>query len=183
MPVLERPSASLAAYLPGLRQIVVVGDCQVLVDGQHYVSPQASEPLVAEQRAQYFLHQLSLGYSMDELLQHHQSKARELIRPALERAAELRNQADHPLSYSVMDGTPIPWSLVQVVQVPEGCHTIVLATDGYPELFPTLAQTEAHLQSLLRQDPLCIGALRGCKGVEPGNLSFDDRSYISLAVA
>jgi glycerophosphoryl diester phosphodiesterase len=59
---------------------------------------------------------------------------------------------------------------------------IILASDGYPELFDTLEETERYLFQMLTKDPLCIHELRGTKGVRPGNQSFDDRSYISFRV-
>ena len=55
---------------------------------------------------------------------------------------------------------------------------IVLASDGYPELFATLAQSEAHLQTVNAKDPLCFRENKGTKGIAPQNDSFDDRAYI-----
>jgi hypothetical protein len=57
---------------------------------------------------------------------------------------------------------------------------LVLASDGYPEILPTLAETEARLAELLAEDPSCVGVLRGTKGVMAGQISFDDRAYLRL---
>jgi len=38
--------------------------------------------------------------------------------------------------------------------------------------------SEELLARLLAEDPLCIGPLKGTKGVALGNVSFDDRAYL-----
>lgn len=56
---------------------------------------------------------------------------------------------------------------------------IVLASDGYPELQETYQESERILQRTLIHDPLIINRLyRSTKGLTPGNLSYDDRTYI-----
>ena len=59
---------------------------------------------------------------------------------------------------------------------------IVLASDGYPHLAPTLAETEAWLDEQRRNDPLNIGEFKATKAFVEGNNSFDDRSYIRFIV-
>ena len=60
---------------------------------------------------------------------------------------------------------------------------IVLASDGYPFLMPTLQESEERLADLLRDDPLCISIYKASKGLMQGNKSFDDRSYVRFTVA
>ena len=81
--------------------------------------------------------------------------------------------------YDVINGGDICPNNVIIYPVKPG-DRIILASDGYPELFDTLDETESHLFRLLEKDPMCIHELRGTKGVRPGNQSFDDRSYISF---
>ena len=59
---------------------------------------------------------------------------------------------------------------------------MVLASDGYPCLCDTLAESERLLSDLLHSDPLCIGTHCATKGWMEGSFSFDDRSYISFTV-
>ena len=68
----------------------------------------------------------------------------------------------------------------------KGDRSIVLATDGYFDLYGTLQETEQALCHQIETDPLCIGM--GCdknnkstKGVLPGNCSFDDRTYVRIS--
>jgi glycerophosphoryl diester phosphodiesterase len=57
---------------------------------------------------------------------------------------------------------------------------IVLATDGYPFLKPTLAESEAALRELLRKDPMLVTLYQATKGIMQGNCSFDDRAYLRV---
>lgn len=59
-----------------------------------------------------------------------------------------------------------------------GVEELVLATDGYPRLFPTLEKTESYLQKCLAEDPLCIKKIKATKGCKPGYSSLDDRAYV-----
>ena len=54
------------------------------------------------------------------------------------------------------------------------------AADGYPQLFPTLAATEAHLQECLHEDPLMLTIHPATKGWMLGSDSFDDRSFLKI---
>ncbi|SDG61676.1 hypothetical protein SAMN05216518_14411 [Bacteroidales bacterium KHT7] len=56
-------------------------------------------------------------------------------------------------AYAVIDGFHIPLDKVKTYNAADA-DTLILATDGYPQLFPTLAATEAHLQECLHEDPL-----------------------------
>lgn len=95
----------------------------------------------------------------------------------------------------MIDGFPIYREGVRVVSLEEEsstissfseCNTpfqeIVLASDGYPFLKPTLAESEAALEHLIARDPQCIHDFIATKGLEEGNKSFDDRTYIRFKV-
>ena len=100
------------------------------------------------------------------------------ILPLLEEQAKLANSSE-PFGFDVLDGGSAHPDHVKVFPVQPGSR-VVLASDGYPMLFDTLAESEAYLQQALAEDPACIGTLRGTKGVAPGNVSFDDRSYLGF---
>ena len=55
---------------------------------------------------------------------------------------------------------------------------IVLASDGYPFLKPTLAESEEALANQIANDPQNISCFIATKGLVEGNKSFDDRTYI-----
>ena len=84
---------------------------------------------------------------------------------------------DQNKTYAVIDGTPIYINGVKVISVPEDAE-VVLATDGYPFLCDTLAESEERLRQLLVDDPLLISRYKATKAYMEGNRSFDDRTYI-----
>jgi len=84
--------------------------------------------------------------------------------------------------YPAINGRMVPLDLVTVYHVPPGVTELVMASDGYPRVLSTLKASEQELARLLASDPLCMGPLRGTKAVAPGNISFDDRAYLGLAL-
>jgi glycerophosphoryl diester phosphodiesterase len=86
---------------------------------------------------------------------------------------------ENEFSYYVIDGFPCQApNRLSVMPIDQKQGEIVLASDGYPRLFPTLAETEACLAGVLKEDPLCYKLYRTTKGRYGDNLSFDDRTYV-----
>ena len=69
------------------------------------------------------------------------------------------------------------------MKVSADTQEVVLASDGYPFLCPTLAESEARLKEQIVRDPLNINTFKATKGMMTGNLSFDDRAYIRFSIA
>ena len=86
------------------------------------------------------------------------------------------------VDYSVIDGFPIPQSKVRIITLDFQPWEVVLASDGYPFLCPTLQESEQKLQWQRKNDPLNIGQFKATKAFVEGNNSFDDRSYIRFKV-
>lgn len=92
------------------------------------------------------------------------------------------NPAAGKWAYAAIDGHPVDPGLWTVHPVPDSVDVIVLASDGYPAILPDLQASESLLARLLTDDPSCTGPLLGTKGVQPGNESYDDRSYLRIAI-
>ena len=91
-------------------------------------------------------------------------------------AAMLQGQNRH---YAVIDGTPIYMGGTRLIRA---CREVVLASDGYPFLLPTLRDSEEALARQLKDDPQNLSFFLATKGIVEGNLSFDDRAYVRLYV-
>lgn len=102
--------------------------------------------------------------------------SREQILPLLARETILCN-ANSPFGYDALDGGPVNTDHVIIYRVRPG-QQVIMASDGYPQLRPSLLQTENYLRDVLWRDPWCVGENLGTKGIEEGNESYDDRSYI-----
>ena len=151
------------------------GDCSVKINDKIYKHTRAGDKLLSDLRAFYTeLYLLKHRDITDE------DPGRAAILPLLKEFPSMANQAGE-FGYDVINGGDISTDHIVVYPVKPG-DRIILASDGYPELFDTLEETERYLFRMIEKDPLCIHELRGTKGVRLGKQSFDDRSYISFYV-
>ena len=173
----ERLTASGILYSKAKNEVWMVGDCQAIIDGKLYENNKPFEDIVARRRVEL----IRQGFTPQE--------ARKTIEPLLIQAMlEGQNK-----TYTEIDGFPIYRKGVKVVSLnapqknvetdvadslPHPAKEIVLATDGYPFLKPTLAESEEALVHLLAHDPQCTHEFIATKGIVEGNKSFDDRTYI-----
>ena len=171
----ERLCASAIVYSSRRREIWLVGDCQCLVGGELCENPKPYEATLAERRAEKVRELLAAGMPPDEILADDQARA--AIIPEMLRAMQQQNK-----TYAVIDGFPIPEARVPIITLDFRPWEIVLASDGYPFLCPTLAESESRLDEQRRNDPLNVGRFKATKGFTPGNNSFDDRTYIRFMV-
>lgn len=186
----ERLTASAILYSRTRNEVWMVGDCQAIIDGKLYESGKPYEQEIARKRVELIEQGLS------------PAEARKQIEPLLIKAM-LSGQNQ---TYTVIDGFPIYREGVKVVSVSDSCSVqdsvpasdsvpcsdfasasdtipsssseIVLASDGYPFLKPTLAASEAALAEQIANDPQNIRSFIATKGIVEGNKSFDDRTYI-----
>lgn len=159
----ERLTASVIIYSNSRKEVWMVGDCQAIIDGEHYDNSKPYEQEIAMQRATL----IKNGMSPKE--------ARCAIEPQLIKAMlEGQNR-----QYAVIDGTPIYMPGTRIVTA---SHCVVLASDGYPTLLPTLHESEEALAQHLTDDPQNITDFIATKGLVEGNVSFDDRTYIKLTI-
>ena len=159
----ERLTASAIIYSNSRKEIWMVGDCQAIIDGEYYDNSKPYEQEIAMQRAAL----IKNGMSPKE--------ARRAIEPQLIKAMlEGQNR-----QYAVIDGTPI---YIPGTRIVTASHCVVLASDGYPTLLPTLHESEEALAQHLTDDPQNITDFIATKGLVEGNVSFDDRAYIKLTI-
>ena len=186
----ERLTASAILYSRIRNEVWMVGDCQAIIAGKLYENGKPYEEKIARKRVELIEQGLS------------PAEARKQIEPLLIKAM-LSGQNQ---TYTVIDGFPIYREGVKVVSVSDSCSVqdsvsasdsvpcsdsvsasgtisvssseIVLASDGYPLLEPTLAASEAALAEQIANDPQNIHSFIATKGIVEGNKSFDDRTYI-----
>ena len=186
----ERLTASAILYSRTRNEVWMVGDCQAIIDGKLYENGKPYEEKIARKRVELIAQGLS------------PAEARKQIEPLLIKAM-LSGQNQ---TYTVIDGFPIYREGVKVVSVSDSSSVqdsvpasdsvpcsdsasasgtisvssseIVLASDGYPFLEPTLAASEAALAEQIANDPQNIHSFIATKGIVEGNKSFDDRTYI-----
>lgn len=168
----ERLTASAIVFSRLNREVWMVGDCQCLIGGQYYDNPKPYEQELAELRADYIA---SSNLPQETFLT--DDTARQHIIPRMLEAMKEQNK-----TYAVIDGFPIPEEKVRIITLDFHPWEIVLASDGYPCLCPTLEESEQKLQWQKDNDPLNIGQFKATKAFMKGNNSFDDRAYIRFKV-
>ncbi len=171
----ERLCASAAIWSDCRLQLWMVGDCQALIDGQLYENNKPYEERLAKMRSGVFHEQLAAHPDMVSEGKLTHDYARDIVLPHLLREMEGQNKW-----YAVIDGTPIFMQGVRCITFPNPPHEIVMATDGYPFLLPTLAESEAALARQIAQDPFNVSSFLATKGLMTGNCSFDDRCYVRV---
>lgn len=172
--VWDFPAAALLVYSAARKEIWRVADSTFVLDGApHYVTfPQ--EKTWCELRRAYLCAQIARGKNETELRDH--DPTWELLTPLIAECKVFANY-DGPYGYGVINGTKVPDCHVQVHSAGDA-KEIIFASDGYPDVEPTLADTERKLNTILRDDPLMYKIHPQVKGVKKGHVSFDDRSYI-----
>jgi len=176
----ERASACIVIYSRFKNEIWMVGDCQCQVDTISYSNTKSIDTLLSGIRSLYIQTELTLGKSVDDLLIN--DTGREFIMPLLKRQSMFQNSLKkNEFNYGVIDGFKVPRSEIKVFKLSDPTQ-IILTTDGYPCLLETLDLSEKYLKKLLRVDPLCFRQFKTTKGLQPANISFDDRAYLRLGM-
>ena len=172
----DRLTCSAVIFSRLNREIWMVGDCQCLINGELFDNPKPAEAELAAMRAAEAKRLLAEGMSQDELLRN--DIARQVMIPRMVESMKQQN-----ITYSVIDGFPIARRAIKVIPLDFRPWDIVLASDGYPTLCPTLEESEQKLKEQREKDPLNIGPdFQATKAFHPDYNSFDDRSYLRLKI-
>lgn len=192
----ERLTASAILYSRTRNEVWMVGDCQAIIAGKLYENGKPYEEKIARKRVEL----IEQGFSPAE--------ARKQIEPLLIKAmlsgqnqtytvidgfpiyregvkvvsvsdsSSVQDSVSPSDSCSVQDPVSCSGSASASDTIPSSSSEIVLASDGYPFLKPTLAASEAALAEQIANDPQNIRSFIATKGIVEGNKSFDDRTYI-----
>ena len=192
----ERLTASAILYSRTRNEVWMVGDCQAIIDGKLYENGKPYEEKIARKRVELIAQGLS------------PAEARKQIEPLLIEAmlsgqnqtytvidgfpiyregvkvvsvsdsCSVQDSVSSSDSCSVQDPVSCSGSASASDTIPSSSSEIVLASDGYPFLKPSLAASEAALAKQIANDPQNIHSFIATKGIVEGNKSFDDRTYI-----
>ena len=192
----ERLTASAILYSRTRNEVWMVGDCQAIIDGKLYENGKPYEEKIARKRVELIEQGLS------------PAEARKQIEPLLIKAmlsgqnqtytvidgfpvyregvkvvsvsdsSSVQDSVSSSDSCSVQDPVSCSGSASASDTIPSSSSEIVLASDGYPFLKPSLAASEGALAEQIANDPQNIHSFIATKGIVEGNKSFDDRTYI-----
>ena len=196
----ERLTASAILYSRTRNEVWMVGDCQAIIDGKLYENGKPYEQEIARKRVELIEQGLSPAEArkqieplLIEAMLSGQNQTYTVIDgfPIYREGVKVVSVSD---SCSVQDPCSVQDSVPASDSVPcsdsvsasgtffVSSSEIVLASDGYPFLEPTLAASEAALAEQIANDPQNIHSFIATKGIVEGNKSFDDRTYIRFSV-
>ena len=208
----ERLAASAILYSRTRNEVWMVGDCQAIIDGKLYENGKPYEEKIARKRVELIEQGLSPAEArkqieplLIEAMLSGQNQTYTVIDgfPIYREGVKVVSVSDSSSvqgsvsssdsssvqdsvsssdSCSVQDPVSCSGSASASDTIPSSSSEIVLASDGYPFLKPSLAASEAALAEQIANDPQNIHSFIATKGIVEGNKSFDDRTYIRFSV-
>ncbi len=194
----ERLTASAILYSRTRNEVWMVGDCQAIIDGKLYENGKPYEQEIARKRVELIEQGLSPAEARKQIepllikaMLSGQNRTYTVIDgfPIYREGVKVVSVSDScSVQDSVQDSVPasdsVPCSdsVSASGTISVSSSEIVLASDGYPFLEPTLAASEAALAEQIANDPQNIHSFIATKGIVEGNKSFDDRTYIRFSV-
>ena len=204
----ERLTASAILYSRTRNEVWMVGDCQAIIDGKLYENGKPYEEKIARKRVELIEQGLSPAEARKQIepllikaMLSGQNQTYTVIDgfPIYREGVKVVSVSDSSSvqgsvsssdsssvqdsvsssdSCSVQDPVSCSGSASASDTIPSSSSEIVLASDGYPFLKPTLAASEAALAEQIANDPQNIHSFIATKGIVESNKSFDDRTYI-----
>ena len=192
----ERLTASAILYSRTRNEVWMVGDCQAIIAGKLYENGKPYEQKIARKRVELIEQGLSPAEArkqieplLIEAMLSGQNQTytvidgfpiyREGVKVvSLSDSSSVQDSVSSSDSCSVQDPVSCSGSASASDTIPSSSSEIVLASDGYPFLKPSLAASEAALAEQIANDPQNIHSFIATKGIVEGNKSFDDRTYI-----
>lgn len=171
----DRLQVNCIIYSSYRKEIWFFGNCHCLVDNVYYSNIKKIDTLLAELRS--FVYQANQLAKITPLTK---DPGRKAILPFLDLEKNLANTSSE-YGYLVLDGIGNMPKKIKILSVSQA-KTIVLASDGYPILKPSLVESEQCLINLKKTDPQLINTYKATKGFNSHFDSFDDRTYIKFNI-
>lgn len=178
----DRAEANAVVYSHGAGRIWLFGDCQAMVNGQAVDTVKTVDRLLGALRS--FVVQAHDLAAEDSTRQQTGDGAADPGRAAIMPFLRMQNRFANTrgeFGYFVFDGFTDPTYPIRTLEVRPG-DEVVLASDGYPDLRPTLVESQAALEQLRRTDPRMLHVPGGTKGFDPLRGTYDDRTYLRFRV-
>lgn len=177
-PDVRWPVAVVTCVSAERREVWRIGDCHVVIDGVEHASTFLIDNAASRFRAAVNAALIAKGTPIEEILDHDPgSQARRILTDNQQHLANTTG----PWGYGCINGKEVPSEHIEVFPIREGPTEIILTTDGYTSVRPTLSETEATLSRLIREDPAAIGELWPIgKSARPGSNAPDDRAYLRI---
>jgi hypothetical protein len=168
------PFSAMLLYSRARQEVWRLGDSLFSIDGTVNQPSFPQEDIWIAMRQVAVAAETARGVTLQQMLD--KDPAAEAMKAVVVQSASLTNY-EGPYGFGMVNGSHVPEKFIEVFPA-KNAKEIIFASDGYVALFNTLAQTEAHIQKTLSEDPLMIRDYPQVKGRKTGWVSYDDRSYL-----
>ena len=173
------PMARLLVYSAAKRQIWRLGDSPFVVDGTlHFERSQALQAAT-----------LKRAEVTEKFLARDNTDLKDMVNNDYGRTAimedivaeERRVDGVECLSGRADVDMDVLLGNVEVFQLEVG-QEVILASDGYPQLLPSIEESEAWLKEERDRDPLFVRDFKALRTAKDEEVGYDDRSYVRFVV-
>ena len=172
-------SAQIIMYNDYFKEIWNFGDCSCMINGVYHSHDKLYDEITSKARALYNNLMLKQGFTVVDLQK--DDLGAKYIEPLLKNQYRYDNDINSPYGYPVLNGKDIHFEHIIKYSVKDS-DEIILASDGYPIIKPTLEESEEYLKDILINDPLCINKFVTTKGLKENYKSYDDRTFVRFIV-
>lgn len=174
------PTASVAIYNTVLHEVMLIGDCQfatISKDGtfKQYTNRKKIDIVLENWRSEILSSIVTRGV-MDKNIILKEDIGRKIIQPFITNQVRYQNTVGGKYSYGVIDGTNTPEVHIHKYELNKDTEFLILASDGFKDILPTLTDSLSTLKKQHAEDPLSIGTLKATKA------GYDDRSYLRIKI-
>lgn len=177
------------------RKVYILGDITLRLNDFVYTTYSKIDELKAMYRSYLINRYIKMGYSLDEIEDLDRNKRLETTILGVDQIGvdngdknainnlvvqDMFIGCDSDFGYMVFNGGNHKIEY-EVYDLNEN-DTVILASDGYPDVKGSWKETENELQKLLKEDRMCYKTNKQVRGCYKGNHSFDDRTYIKVII-
>jgi hypothetical protein len=175
------PTASVVCVSQHHRQVWRIGPCWLAIGTQVFPATMPVDDAAYSFRAALNAAMLAAGTDLETILADDPGTA--AARPLYAAQHHLANTVGR-WSFGCINGRHVPDEHLEVFAIPLGADEVILASDGYSQIHPTLERTEQRLAELLVEDPAAMGPLWEMgKPLTSGGAGPDDRSYVRVQLS
>ena len=174
--LVHAPSARVALVSHERGELWQVGDVHALIDGQLCEGEAPpTDAVLSGVRAIFLEAALRSGARLEDLLAEDQSV--HVLRPLREAQRLFANDPSSAWGFMAIDVQAPLAPRVKVTDISDAAE-VVLASNGFAAVLPTLEETLAEHERLLTEDPLCAFSNRQLR--RRSSAGWDDMAYLRL---
>ena len=174
------PVAAVVCASAEHQQVWRLGDGNVAVDEVVHMGDKRIDEAAYSFRAAVNAALIEKGSPLAEIIE--TDPGSQAARPLFDSQQHLANKVG-PWGFGCVDGQIVPDEYLEVFPIPSGTNQVVITSDGFPVVGPSLRESERALSELVQRDPAAVGDLWSIgKSCKPGSNAPDDRAYLRLRV-